>query len=195
MLQLPAHNTGFLKVPRLLNTEGKMMMHQLLAASALLLLGATAYALPSDRNQTIYFEADRTTFNQKTGVTTNVGNVIVKQGTLQINADSLVVQFNKKNEIETITVKGNPAKFQQQPSPDKGLTRGESQNIVYNAVSGIVTLSGNAYVSQDGASFRGDTLKYSLSAGDIEAIGSKQRRVQFIIPPSATQTNSRVKSK
>lgn len=170
------------------------MLNKIMIAGVLIASSAAVYALPSDRNQTIYFEADRTTYNQKTGVTTNEGNVIVKQGTLQINADSLVVQFNKKNEIESITVKGKPAKFQQQMSADKGITRGEGQTIVYAASTGIVTLSGNAYVMQDGASFRGETLKYSLSAGDIEALGSKQRRVQFIIPPSATQTSNRVRS-
>lgn len=46
------------------------------------LLGVTsvaALALPSDRNQPISLVADRATYNEKTGITTYTGNVIIEQ--------------------------------------------------------------------------------------------------------------------
>ncbi|XID76040.1 lipopolysaccharide transport periplasmic protein LptA [Alkanindiges sp. WGS2144] len=158
-------------------------------------LSSPGFALPSDRNQAITLEADRATYNEKTGITTYSGNVIIEQGSVKIQADSLVANLNKNRQIQQVTAKGNPAKFQQQISSEKGISRGEGQTIVYNAETGIVTMTGNAYLTQDGASFRGNTLRYSINAGDIEATGNSQRRIQIIIPPSANQTFNKAKSK
>lgn len=158
------------------------------------LVSSSSFALPSDRNQTVTLEADRATFNEKTGITTYQGNVVVTQGTIKIEADSLVATLNKDKQIQQVTAQGKPARFQQQISADKGIARGEGQSLVYNAETGLVTLTGNAYLNQDGASFRGNTLRYSINAGDIEATGSSQRRVQLIIPPSAMQSNDKAKS-
>ncbi len=153
---------------------------------------AGAWALPSDRNQQISLLADRATYNEKTGVTTYSGNVVIEQGTMRLQADSIVAQLNANREISTITANGRPAKFQQQVDVKKGLARGQAQKIVYDAQTGIITLSGSAYLVQDGASIRGSTLRYSMNKGDIEATGSSgasgKGRVQIIIPPSANKT-------
>jgi lipopolysaccharide export system protein LptA len=71
---------------------------------------------------------------------------------------------------------------------NKGLARGEAQTIIYNADTGIITLSGKAYLYQDGSSIRGNTLKYSMNKGDVEAQGSSTNRVQIIIPPSSSKS-------
>jgi lipopolysaccharide export system protein LptA len=64
------------------------------------------------------------------------------------------------------------------------------------AETGIITLSGNAFLSQNGATFRGENLKYSMSKGDIQAdggsTGQKKGRIQIVIPPSAQQSLSGV---
>ena len=79
---------------------------------------------------------------------------------------------------------------------NKGLARGEGKRINYNAETGIITLSGNAFLSQNGATFRGENLKYSMSKGDIQAdggsTGQKKGRIQIVIPPSAQQSLSGV---
>ena len=155
-------------------------------------LSVFAYALPSDRNQPLSLLADRATYNDKTGITTYTGNVVIEQGTMKINAASIVASLNSNKQVSTITATGSPAKFQQQLETNRGIARGEAQKIVYNAETGILNLSGNAYLYQDGASIRGNTLKYSMNKGDIEvsggssATGSKGR-VQIIIPPSASK--------
>lgn len=166
----------------------------LLMSAALLLNATSVLALPSDSSQTITLEADRATYNEKTGITTYTGNVIIQQGTIRIQADSLVATLNKNRQIQQVTAKGRPAKFQQQISTEKGIARGEGQTIVYNAETGIITMTGKAYLFQDGASFRGNTLRYSISAGDIEASGGSQGRIQIIIPPSATQNQTKARS-
>ncbi|ANF81604.1 lipopolysaccharide transport periplasmic protein LptA [Acinetobacter sp. NCu2D-2] len=153
-----------------------------------------AYAIPSDRQQPITLVADRATFNERTGVTTYSGNVIIEQGTMKLQAASIVANLNSKKEISNITASGSPARFQQKTDAAKGLAKGQAQKIVYNAETGIITLSGNAFLEQDGASIRGNTLKYSMNKGDIEATGTPNKtgsstgRVKIVIPPSSSKS-------
>ena len=170
-----------------------LMKHVILGVG-LSTFSVMSFALPSDRNQPISLLADRATYNEKTGLTTYSGNVVIEQGTMKLNAGSIVAQLNAKRQISTITATGSPAKFQQQLETNRGIARGEGQKIVYNAETGILNLSGNASLYQDGASIRGANLKYSMNKGDIEVSGGSKSaggsngRVQMIIPPSATKS-------
>lgn len=168
----------------------------------------SAFALPTDRNQPISLVADRATYNDKTGYTTYSGNVVIEQGSMKLQADSVTAQLNKNRQISTVTANGHPARFQQKTDPNKGFAHGEGQKIIYNADTGILTLNGNAYVNQDGASVRGATLRYSMNKGDIEAVGSSsggaatstspgqnKGRVQIVIPPNSSQSAPEEKSK
>lgn len=160
----------------------------LILGTMMAVASAAVFAIPADRQKPINLSADRATYNDKTGVTTYSGNVVIEQGTLKVQADSIVAQLNAKREISSITATGRPAKFQQQIHVDKGIARGEAQKIVYNADTGIITLSGGAYLNQDGAVMRAETLRYSMNKGDVEATGSKSGRVQLVIPPSSSKS-------
>ena len=154
----------------------------------------SAFALPTDRNQPISLVADRATYNDKTGYTTYTGNVVIEQGTMKLQADSIVANLNSKKEISVITATGRPAQFQQKTDPAKGVAKGQAQKTVYNAETGIITLSGGALLEQDGASIRGNTLRYSMNKGDVEAIGTPNKtgseagRVKIVIPPSSSKS-------
>lgn len=169
-------------------------LKQLTVTASVALLSVSAMALPSDRNQQISLVADRATYNDKTGVTTYIGNVVIEQGTMKVQASSIVAQLNQNKQMSVITATGSPAKFQQQLETNRGIARGEAQKIVYNAETGIINLIGNAYLYQDGASIRSSTLKYSMNKGDIEASGASgagnkdNKRVQIIIPPAANKS-------
>lgn len=153
-----------------------------------LVISMGAYALPSDRKQPVTLEADKATFNEKTGITTYTGNVIIQQGTLKLQADSLVANLGANKQIQSVTAQGKPARFQQQLNARDAMARGEGRKIVYNAQTGILTLTGNAFLSQNGATFRGENLTYSMNKGDIEANGGNKGRIQIVIPPAAQQT-------
>ena len=175
----------------------KLLSHRTFLAKAVLIgslsaLSFSALALPSDRNQAISLLADHATYNEKTGVTTYTGNVVIEQGTMKLQAASIVANLNKDRGISSITATGSPAKFQQQVDANKPLSRGQAQKIVYNAETGILTLSGGASLSQNGASISGSTLRYSMNKGDIEALGGGGKtdagRVKIVIPPSASKS-------
>lgn len=176
------------------------LMKTLCLGAVLCATSTMALALPSDRNQPIKMLADHATYNDKTGVTTYTGNVVIEQGTMKLQASSIVANLNASRQISTVNATGSPAKFQQQVDSSRGIARGEAQKILYNAETGILTLSGNAYLLQDGASIRGNSLKYSMNKGDIEAsgggnsgTGESKGRIQIIIPPSASKSFSGVR--
>ncbi|OOS02229.1 lipopolysaccharide export system protein LptA [Moraxella cuniculi DSM 21768] len=166
-----------------------MFIKNLLKNSALVLtLSITpliAAALPSDANQPIRLLADRATYSERTGVTTYSGNVTIEQGTLKIAADNLTVNLNTANRsINSAVATGRPATMQQIITQEKGLAKGQANRIDYNAVTGIVTLTGNAKLTQAGSSFSGNVIRYSLSAGDVEANAGGGQRVELVFPPS-----------
>ena len=78
----------------------KLLSHRTFLAKAVLIgslsaLSFSALALPSDRNQAISLLADHATYNEKTGVTTYTGNVVIEQGTMKLQAASIVANLNK----------------------------------------------------------------------------------------------------
>ncbi|MDQ8936968.1 lipopolysaccharide transport periplasmic protein LptA [Acinetobacter rudis] len=180
------HNNHFTILTRL--SQKSVLVAALACASA------SVFALQSDRNQPISLVADHATFNDKTGLTTYSGNVVIEQGTMKVQANSIVAQLNANKQVSVVTATGSPAKFQQQMDGNKGLVRGEAQKIIYNAETGILNMSGNAYLDQNGASIRSSTLKYSMNKGDVEANGgagsgqSNGGRVKIVIPPSTNKT-------
>lgn len=144
-----------------------------------------ASALLSDANQPIRLLADKATYVDRTGVTTYSGNVTIEQGTLKIAADNLTVNLNTNNRnINSVAATGRPASFQQMVSQEKGLAKGQANKIEYDAVTGIVTLSGNAKLTQSGSSFAGNTIRYSLKLGDVEATAGGGQRVELVFPPN-----------
>ena len=171
-----------------LNKKAFNRLMSILTVVGLSALATSTFALSTDRNQPVSLEADRATFNEKTGITTYTGNVVIQQGTLKINANSIVANLNQNNQIKTVTAQGSPAKFQQQMDGKSGLARGEGNKIIYNAETGILSLSGGAFLSQNGATFRGENLTYSMNKGDIEATGGSKGRIQIVIPPASQKS-------
>jgi lipopolysaccharide export system protein LptA len=149
----------------------------------LLAVAGTAQALPTDRDQPISVSADQATFNEKTGTVLYTGHILIEQGSLKITADELVVTTDAKGTVINAIAKGNPASFEQRPRADRGPAVAEATQVTYQAVDGIVIFDGNARLRQEGASFQGARISYSMERGEIEAKGDKQNRVQLVFPP------------
>ena len=90
-----------------------------------------AWALSSDREQPINIESDTAELNEKTGVSTYRGRVVLTQGTLIIHSDTLVIYTNEED-IERVVAQGNPATYRQtgwrsprysRPGQDLGISR------------------------------------------------------------------------
>ncbi len=159
----------------------------------LLALPIYSHALPSDANQPIKLLADRATYSESTGITSYSGTVIITQGTLKLTADNITVNLSQQRSINSAVATGRPATMQQVVTQEKGLAKGQANKIDYNAVTGIMTLTGNAKLVQNGASFAGNVIRYSLKAGDVEATAGGNQRVELIFPPNNNTNQSGIR--
>ena len=82
----------------------KILNAALLAA---LLAAAPAFALESDRSRPIEIEADQGSLDQANQVTTFSGNVVIKQGSLNIRAASVRVSRDDKGQ-QVMSASGSP---------------------------------------------------------------------------------------
>ena len=63
--------------------------------------------------------------------------------------------------------------------------------MIYRADQGVVELTGNAKLTQQGASITGETISYGLDEGDFKASkGKSSEQVELILPPSSQRRSS-----
>ena len=151
----------------------------------LALVPLCALALPEDRSQPIQLEASRGQIDQKTGVSTYEGNVVITQGSLRLNGDTVTIHV-KDGGFQRMDATGNPVKLRYRPSADKPEILGESRRVEYDVASAKVVMSGNAKLTQGQDSFTGERVEYDLKGDVVRARGAGDNgRIQFIIQPRA----------
>lgn len=161
----------------------------------LLVVSLQAHALESDRKQPIEIEADQGELDQKNQSTTFSGNVVIKQGTLNIRAGSVNVSRNDKGE-QFMKASGSPVRFSQTLDDNKGTVNGQANNVTYSSAINLVTLTGNAKVQRGGDVAEGAVITYNTKTEVYTINGSsksgaksaaKSGRVSVVIQPSSTQ--------
>ena len=162
-----------------------------LVTALVLLLASNAWALQSDQSQPIEIQADNGMLDQGKQVTVFTGNVIVKQGSIDIKAARIEVQrTNDGSQLMTAT--GSPVAFKQQLDEGKGWVNGHAQKVTYQSASGLITLIGNAKVQRGGDVVQGNNITYNTKTEIYTAAGNKAasgsgRRVTVVLQPSSTQ--------
>lgn len=154
-----------------------------------ILLGALASsvsALPEDRDQPIYITADSASINDTTGITTYKGNVIIKQGTLLIEAN-LVDMYRNDDGIDKLIAKGTPAHFRQQARKADPYSDAWGKHIVYEVNDSKLIITQEAKVTQKQDTFTGSRIVYDLDRSIVDAYGQgddkKNGRVNMVIQP------------
>ena len=154
-------------------------------SAALLTVSSVASALPEDRKKPIHIAADSAQIDEKTGVTTYTGNVLITQGTMKIQA-AKVSLYQKNRAVDRIVATGSPAQFSQQASADQAVTDAFGNSLEYQVKQQTITISGNARVEQDKNKFSGERIVYQMDKARVNAYGGKDsgQRVQMIIQPN-----------
>jgi lipopolysaccharide export system protein LptA len=158
------------------------------------LLPAQALALKSDRTKPVRITAQKALINEKTGVSTYTGNVIVIQGTLKITAHVLTV-YQKNRRLHRIVATGSPATFKQRPDNKPVDVRGRARNMEYLAHKDIVILKNRASLKQGGNTFRSNHIVYNLNTDQVKAApGVGKGRVNITIQPATVERNGKKKN-
>lgn len=149
---------------------------------ATLLLSNPLFARNDDFQQPIDVKADRSEYNEKEGHQSLSGNVLITQGTMKIRADSIIVKLDSQNRLSVIEGKGSPIIFQQENELGE-LVEGRCNRIRYDAVKGVLTLSGNATLTEPKQRLRSEKIVFNSITQTVIAEGGKSGQVSITIQP------------
>jgi len=165
-------------------TESAGITKPLVLLLMLLCACGNVCALNSDREKPIKVSADKVDVNQKNGVTRYSGNVKLIRGTLQINADELVVRYRAGN-IETVSATGNPATLSQRLDRQNENIFASAGRLHYHALKNEVDLFDRVAVRRGGDELHSEVAHYDIEKGELSARGENpQTRVYTVLQPT-----------
>ena len=143
-----------------------------------------ALALSSDTEQPVYIDSDSQQLDMKSNKVTFEGDVKLKQGSININADKIIVTRNASSgEIEAIQGFGKPALFSQLTDDGKTLS-GQAFELNYQLSTDKLIMTKEAQLSQDGNLIRGSKITYQISSQKLVADSDKNERVSTVLQPA-----------
>ncbi|MFK7977608.1 MAG: lipopolysaccharide transport periplasmic protein LptA [Halioglobus sp.] len=155
-------------------------------------MSAPANALPTDREQPIHITADKAVRDDKRGVTIYSGNVHMRQGSMELEADSLTI-FHDQENADQIVARGAPAKMRQRPEVAAELVHAHAGIITYFKLEDRVLLERDARVEQEGDLVTGDSIDYLIGQQLITAEAAKTEggdKVFVILQPTIVPATS-----
>jgi lipopolysaccharide transport protein LptA len=116
------------------------------------------------------------------------GDVKITMEGGQLTADEAQVNFAKKL-LSKAVAHGKPAEFQQRIEKTGKIAHGHADDIDYDAASGIVRLTKNAWITDGDHEMRAESLKYNVLAQSIiaDAADQNSQRVHIIITPTPSK--------
>ncbi|MEY3218689.1 MAG: lipopolysaccharide transport periplasmic protein LptA [Pseudomonadota bacterium] len=167
-------------------------MKKLAKISGLIWLFANAaFALSTDRNQTLQIEADSAQLDNIKGFTVYSGNVIVNQGTLQLFADKVTLTYNTEKQVESIIAEGNGQVVRfKQTLDNKEEVRAQSKKMEYFAKNDTLHLKQDAQIWRSKDTISGQHIVYDAKKAQVIA---SEGRVKVMIEPQKAQKISNPK--
>ncbi len=164
-----------------------------LLTAVCLLTTNSAYALKSDSVQPIYIDSDSQHLDMKSNRVTFSGDVKLRQGSITINADKIIVIRNPKDDtLQEIEGYGKPATFSQLTDDGKTLS-GQAKELYYNVGTDQLTMITDAILSQDESTIQGNKITYQIGSQKLTAKSGDGERVKTVLQP-AQNTNPGTKN-
>jgi lipopolysaccharide export system protein LptA len=150
--------------------------------ATLLAVAAPVLARTSDRNKPLDVESSRSDCSIGDGPCSFTGNVVMTQGTLEVNAAQAVLTRNN-GDIRRVVLTGAPARMSQQM--DNGAkVDARAGRIDYDLSTDTVVFTGDAHLDQPGrGSIAGERIVYNMESGQIQGGGDGAGRVKMRILP------------
>jgi lipopolysaccharide export system protein LptA len=145
-------------------------------------------AKKTDFDQEIFIKANRQAGDLKNKVASYLDNVSITQGSLTINADLVQIYSDPKTEQKTYVAKGKPAIFQQLLEDGTPINL-QAEEIKYEPGKKLITVTGNASVSQEGSLVKGNKITYNILTEQLLAESNAEDSVTTILKPSKTKPN------
>jgi len=158
-----------------------------LSLIGLMAFASHTWALSNDTEQPIYIDSDSQSLDMKSNRVTFIGDVSLKQGSINIDADKIVVLRNPETDaVEQIEAFGKPATFTQLTDEGKTLA-GQANTLRYLVQKDQLTMNGNAELAQDDSLIKGTSIRYQISSQQLIADGKAGERVSTVLQPTQPQ--------
>lgn len=162
---------------------------RLTIASAALLASFAALALPSDQRQPINIESDRAQFDQQKGEANYSGNVVVKQGTITIEAEDLSIYTDPQTgDFKSLHAVGSPSRFSQQIDQTGRMMNANGDTLDYDVTLGELEIHDNGYLKRGEDEISADFIQYFLDDSTFQAENRGSGRVNMTLQPSTSET-------
>ena len=120
--------------------------------------------------QVIDISAKTLLLDQDKGISEYKGNVLFKQNTLVIKADTISLYYKDKK-LEKALITGSPADVQQHPD-NEAEVHSQAEKMEYFVEENRLVLTGNAFVTQGSRHFSGQQIVYDTRQGTLTAAGT-----------------------
>lgn len=155
---------------------------------AVAVLSSQTFALPEDMNQPLEIQADEASFDQTSGEAIYKGNVLVKQGTIEIQAQYLKVSTDLDSRaFSRLEATGKPAKFSQQVDWNGNMVISQGNEIRYSTNNSTLEIMGDGYLSRMKNSITADYILYMIADGTFSAEKKTTGRVFMTLQPQASE--------
>ncbi|RMG35809.1 MAG: lipopolysaccharide transport periplasmic protein LptA [Gammaproteobacteria bacterium] len=154
-----------------------------LLMALLLLSNPLALALSSDKDQPVELAADSVDLDEAKQVSVYKGDVDLRQGSMRLRADQVTVQHQGRKPDRLIAV-GRPVRFEQRTGKGKKV-KARARRAEYEVNSEVLTLIGDAVLTQDGDTLKSDRIVYDRVRHKVKAgaAAKGKKRVRITIQP------------
>jgi len=160
------------------------MIRNVVTIGILYLFSLPALALKGDTEQQLFINSTTQSLDMQTNTLTFAGNVVIKQGSINVTADRVVVKRQGEAQgTETIEAYGNPVNFSQMQDNGK-LVKGHSNQLFYDLQSEKLTLTGKAALQQLNSSVASEKIVYLVKEQKMEASSESGNKVITVLEPS-----------
>ena len=159
-----------------------------------LMMPLSVHALSTDQQQPMYIEADRASFDNQQGVTIYTGNVDIKQGSMKLKADKVIVSYTNDKDIQRIIAEMQTSTSQKrvyfrQLLDNQEELQAHAIRMEYDGLADVLHLKKQAEVYKNKDIFSGEYIVYDVKNGHITAESTEQARVSVVIQPKTTKSN------
>ncbi|MEZ8142631.1 lipopolysaccharide transport periplasmic protein LptA [Enterovibrio norvegicus FF-33] len=157
-------------------------------AVIVMLISSSAMALSTDAEQPIYIDSDSQNLDMTTNTVIFTGNVYLRQGSIRLNADKVVVTRPSGQEgAEIIDAYGKPATFEQTLDDGKKIN-GEALDLQYETAKSFLTMTNRAVLTQEGGNqVEGQKITYNIDKQLLVAESDSSSRVTTVLQPQTKQ--------
>lgn len=149
-----------------------LLLNLILPSLILISLSFNTFGLSNDRDQPAHISADDIELDFNTGIRTYIGNVLITQGSLRVQADKLIAEY-KDGQLHKATAWGNLANFTQRPDGKTEDVYGEGEKIIILQYKNTLKLLKKAALKQGTDTARGAKIVYNMATNRLQVKGTR----------------------